>query len=211
MTPVDLVNRIYLNNKSVWHFQRFAYGVKDMTPLFLTCICLDRYIAVVHPIVFTGIRDSRIRINVRMMMWVLILSYGLTKSVSKAMILYDLFSGVILLAFFLMVFCNLSIIWILRKSVAGKETMNPVKKKAFKMMIIVLAIIVTNYIPSVALIPFSSTYTFVDLHCKITVSVYAIMDLSWTLEPLLYVSKMERSALCCCPQSPSGKAGNVTI
>ena len=43
MTPVDIVNRIYLDDAGIWYFQRFAYGVKDAAPLFLTCICLDRY------------------------------------------------------------------------------------------------------------------------------------------------------------------------
>ncbi len=49
MTPVDMANRLYFNDPSVWYSQRFAYGLKDVTPLFLTCICLDRYVAVVHP------------------------------------------------------------------------------------------------------------------------------------------------------------------
>ncbi|KAA0713482.1 P2Y purinoceptor 1 [Triplophysa tibetana] len=211
MTPVDMVNRLYLNNENVWHFQRFAYGLKDMAPLFLTCICLDRYVAVVHPIVFTGIRDKRIRIGVSVFVWALILPVALTKSILGVLSTNEVFSGVILSAFFLMVFCNLSIIWVLRKSVAGKETMNPVKKKAFKMVIIVLAIIVVNYLPPVALMPFASTYTFVDLRCKISISVFAIMDLSCTLEPLLYVSKRERSALCCCPPSPSAKTIHVSV
>ncbi|XP_056607555.1 P2Y purinoceptor 1-like isoform X2 [Triplophysa dalaica] len=211
MTPVDMVNRLYLNNENVWHFQHFAYGLKDMAPLFLTCICLDRYVAVVHPIVFTGIRDNRIRIGVSVFVWALILPVALTKSILGVLSTNEVFSGLILSALFLMVFCNLSIIWVLRKSVAGKETTNPVKKKAFKMVSTVLAIIVVNYLPPVALMPFASTYTFVDLRCKISVSVYAIMDLSSTLEPLLYVSKRERSALCCCPQSPPAKPIHVSV
>lgn len=211
MTPVDMVNRLYLNNKGVWYFQRFAYGLKDMAPLFLTCICLDRYVAVVHPIVFTGIRDNSIRITVSVVVWALILSVALTKSILGVLSTNEVFSGVILSAFFLMVFCNLSIIWVLRKSVAGKEVMNPIKKRAFKMVVILLAIIVLNYLPPVALMPFASTYTFVDLRCKISVSVFAIMDLSSTLEPLLYISKMERSTLCCCLQNPPAKPINVSV
>ncbi len=76
MTPVDMANRLYFNDASVWYSQRFAYGLKDVTPLFLTCICLDRYIAVVHPILFTGIRDTRIRIGVSVLVWGLILAYS---------------------------------------------------------------------------------------------------------------------------------------
>ncbi|XP_051561878.1 G-protein coupled receptor 35-like [Myxocyprinus asiaticus] len=211
MTPVDMVNRLYLANQGIWYLQRFAYGLKDMAPLFLTCICLDRYIAVVHPILFTGIRDNRIRTGVSVVVWGAILAYALTKCILGVLSVNEEFSGVILSAFFIMVFCNLSIIWVLRKSVAGKETMNPVKKKAFKMVIILLAIIVVNYLPPVALMPFASTYSFVTLHCKISISVFSIMDLSCTIEPLLYISKMGRSAFCSCLNGPSKKPVNVSV
>ncbi|KAG9277486.1 P2Y purinoceptor 1-like [Astyanax mexicanus] len=209
MTPVDMLNRLWLNDDSTWYFQRFSYGVKDMTPLFLTCICLDRYIAVVHPIVFTGIRDNRIRTGISVVVWGLVLAYALAKCLIGVLSVSEVFGGLILFAFFLMVFCNLSIIWVLRKSVAGKEVMNPVKKKAFKMVTIVLAIIVVNYLPPVALIPFASTFSFVDFRCKISLSVFSIMDLSCTIEPLLYMSKMEKLALCPCLKGPATKTNNV--
>ncbi|XP_016109846.1 P2Y purinoceptor 1-like isoform X1 [Sinocyclocheilus grahami] len=211
MTPVDMVNRLYFNNPSVWYSQRFAYGLKDVTPLFLTCICLDRYIAVVHPILFTGTRDTRIRIGVSLLVWGLILAYSLTKCILGILSVNEVFSGVILSAFFIMVFCNLSIIWVLRKSVAGKEVMNPVKKKAFKMVLIILGIIVVNYLPPVALLPFASTFSFVTLHCRVLLGVFSIMDLSCTIEPLLYISKMDRSAFCQCLQSPSKKPITVSV
>ncbi|XP_016364932.1 G-protein coupled receptor 4 [Sinocyclocheilus rhinocerous] len=211
MTPVDMVNRLYFNNASVWYSQRFAYGLKDVTPLFLTCICLDRYIAVVHPILFTGTRDTRIRIGVSVLVWGLILAYSLTKCILGILSVNEVFSGVILSAFFIMVFCNLSIIWVLRKSVAGKEVMNPVKKKAFKMVLIILAIIVVNYLPPVALLPFASTFSFVTLHCRVLLGVFSIMDLSCTIEPLLYISKMDRSVFCQCLQSPSKKSITVSV
>ncbi|XP_067314676.1 G-protein coupled receptor 4-like [Pseudorasbora parva] len=210
MTPVDLANRLYLSDDTIWYSVRFAYGLKDVTPLFLTCICLDRYVAVVHPILFTGIRDNRIRIGISTVVWGLILAYSLTKCILGVLSVNEVFSGVILAAFFIMVFCNLSIIWVLRKSVAGKEVMNPVKKRAFKMVTIVLAIIVVNYLPPVALLPFASTYSFKTFRCKISLAVFSIMDLSCTIEPLLYISKMERSEFCPCLKSPS-KPVNVSV
>ncbi|TRY66710.1 hypothetical protein DNTS_011634 [Danionella cerebrum] len=211
MTPVDMVNRLYFNDPGIWYSQRFAYGLKDTTPLFLTCICLDRYVAVVHPILFTGIRDTRIRVAISAFIWGLILAYSLTKCILGILSVNEVFSGIILSAFFIMVFCNLSIIWVLRKSVAGKEVINPVKKKAFKMVTIVLGIIVVNYLPPVALLPFASTYSFVTLHCKVLLGVFSIMDLSCTLEPLLYISKMDKSTLCPCLHSPSKKPISITV
>lgn len=35
MTPIELTNRIEYGNEKVWIFQRFAYGVKDLAPIFL--------------------------------------------------------------------------------------------------------------------------------------------------------------------------------
>lgn len=163
----------------------------------------------VHPIVFTGIRDNRIRAAVSAVVWGLILAYSLTKSIAGVMSVNEVFSGLILFAFFLMVFCNLSIIWVLRRSVMGKEVMNPVKKKAFKMVIILLVIIVVNYLPPVALMPFASTYSFVDLNCKISLAVFSIMDMSCTFEPLLYLSKMEKWSSCSCLSGPAKKPTNA--
>ncbi|XP_026989313.2 hydroxycarboxylic acid receptor 2-like [Tachysurus fulvidraco] len=198
MTPVDLMNRLYLDNWGVWKLQNLSYGMKDTTPLFFTCICLDRYMAVVHPILFTNIRDNRIRIGITTLVWVMILAYAITESILGIPSVTNVFSSLILTSFFIMVFCNISIIWVLRKSIAGKETMNPVKKKAFKMVVILLAIIVFNYLPPVVIMPFGSTFTFFQRHCQISVSIYSIMDLSSTIDPILYISKTDRNNFCSC-------------
>ncbi|XP_029987329.1 P2Y purinoceptor 1 [Sphaeramia orbicularis] len=198
MTPVDLVNSLVLNDRRIWYFQRFAYGVKDAAPLFLVCICLDRYLAVVHPVLFTSIRDNKLRICISVVVWGLNLAYSLAKCIAGSMSVTEAFSSIILFAFAVMLFCNISIIWVLRRSVSGKEEMHPVKKKAFKMVLIILAIIVVNYLPPVALMPFVSYYTFVEYRCQISISVYSIMDLSSSIEPLLYIRKMECVEGGCC-------------
>lgn len=35
MTPVDIVNGLLLDDSGIWYFLRFAYGIKDLAPLFL--------------------------------------------------------------------------------------------------------------------------------------------------------------------------------
>ena len=167
--------------------------------------------AVVHPVLFTGIRDNKIRISISAAVWALILAYGLTKSTLGVMSVNEVFSGVILFAFAVMVFCNISIIWVLRRSVAGKEEMHPVKRKAFRMVLIILAIIVANYLPPVALMPFVSYYSFVEFRCQISVSVFSIMDLSCSIEPLLYITKMERMDGGCCGRSVSNRPQDAKV
>lgn len=161
--------------------------------------------AVVHPVLFTAIRDSRLRIGISVVVWGFILAYGLTKCFLGVVSVNEVFSGVILFAFVVMVFCNISIIWVLRRSVVGNGVMHPVKKRAFKMVLTILTIIVVNYLPSVALMPFASYYSFVAFHCQISISVFSIMDLSCSIEPLLYITKMERMDCRCCGRSFSTK------
>lgn len=43
MTPIEMVNRLLLDDIRIWYSQRFAYGIKDVAPLFLvSCffVCL---------------------------------------------------------------------------------------------------------------------------------------------------------------------------
>ncbi|XP_068574310.1 G-protein coupled receptor 4-like [Cebidichthys violaceus] len=210
MTPIEMVNRLLLGDRRIWYFQSFAYGVKDLTPLFLVCICLDRYTAVVHPVLFTGIRDNKIRIGISAVVWALILAFGLTKSILGVNSVDGVFSGIVMFAFAVMVLCNISVIWVLRRSVVGKEQMHPVKKKALRMVLIILAIVVSNYLP-VALLSFGSYYTFVVFHCQIKISVFSIMDLSSSIEPLVYITKMDRVDGRCCGRCFSEKTHDVQV
>ena len=175
------------------------------------CICLDRYIAVVHPVLFTGNRDNKIRIGVSVVVWGFTLAYGVAKSLLDVVKASGIFSGVILFAFAVMVFCNISIIWVLRRSVAGKQVMHPVKKRAFKTVLNILVIIVVNYLPPVALMPFVAYYTLVAYRCKISTSVFALMDLSSSLEPLLYITKMELKDIKCCGPSLAEKPEDIKV
>ncbi|XP_058496187.1 G-protein coupled receptor 4-like [Solea solea] len=201
--PIDMVNRLVWVSDRVWNFVRFSYGIKDFAPLFLVCICLDRYMAVVHPVLFASVRDNKIRNIISVVVWALILAYALAKGTLGCPSVIKVFSGVILFSFAVMLFCNISVIWVLRRSVAGKEEMHPVKKRAFKMVLIVLAIVVSNYLPPVALMPFASLFTFMEFNCLVTTTVFCIMDLSSSIEPLIYITKMERMEGRCCGRSLS--------
>ncbi|XP_034393499.1 proteinase-activated receptor 3 [Cyclopterus lumpus] len=211
MSPVDMLNRLLLDDRRVWFLQRFAYGLKDLAPLFLVCICLDRYVAVVHPMLFTGIRDNKIRIGASAAVWGLVLAYGLAKCILGVVSVSEVFGGVILFAFAVMVFCNVSVVWVLRRSVAGKEALHPVKKRALRTVLVVLAIVVSNYLPPVALMPFASYYTFVAFRCQISVAVFAIMDLSCSVEPLLFITKTDRAGGGCCGRRLSEKKHDVAV
>ena len=46
-------------------------------PLFQTCICVERYLAVLHPVLFLKYKPLRYRVFVSGLVWVIVLSCGL--------------------------------------------------------------------------------------------------------------------------------------
>ncbi|XP_056265947.1 somatostatin receptor type 5 [Pseudoliparis swirei] len=193
MTPVDMGNRLLLDDQRVWYLQRFSYGLKDLAPLFLVCICLDRYVAVVHPLLFTRIRGNAVRVAASAAVWVLVLVYGLAKSTLGVASVSEVFGAAVLSALCVMLFCNVAVVWALRRCVAGKEALHPVKRRALRTVLTALAIVVALYLPPVALMPFASYYGFVVFRCRVSVSVFAIMDLSCSVEPLLFIARKDRA------------------
>ncbi|KAF3702003.1 Proteinase-activated receptor 3 [Channa argus] len=187
--PLELANIIFLSTSSNWYILRFFYGMKDSSPLFLSCICLDRYVAVVHPITFTILKDRQHRAFVAMVVWLIILAYAAAKCVGNIAHFEKVFTAMILTAFAFMVYCNIAILWVLRQSGPSRDEMHPVKKRAFKMVLIILAIIVVNYFPPVALFPFQDCFSPEVFQCYIHYFAFGLMDFSSSIQPLLYLSK----------------------
>lgn len=188
--PLELVNLVFLTTTtSTWYVLRFFYGIKDSSPLFLSCICLDRYMAVVHPIIFTKLKDRLHRAVLAIVVWLIILVYATAKCAGNIVNFDKVFTVMILGAFAFMVYCNVAILWVLRQSRPGGDAMHPVKKKAFKMVLIILAIIVFNYFPPVALFPFKEYFSPDVFRCYIHYIAFGLMDFSSTIQPVLYLSK----------------------
>ncbi|XP_033979204.1 proteinase-activated receptor 3 [Trematomus bernacchii] len=193
--PLELANIVFLTTSSTWYVLRFFYGIKDSSPLLLSCICLDRYMAVVHPITFTELKDRNHRAILAIIVWVITLAYAAAKCVGNIVNFEKVFTGMILASFAFMVFCNISILWVLKQSGPARDEMHPVKKRAFKMVLIILAIIVFNYFPPVALFPFQDYFSPDVFRCYIHYVAFGLMDFSSSIQPMLYLSKVK---LNCC-------------
>lgn len=199
--PLELANIIFLTTSSTWYILRFFYGIKDSSPLFLSCICLDRYMAVVHPITFIELKDRWHRVVLALVVWLITLAYAACKCVGNIVNFDKVFTAMILAAFAFMVFCNIAILWALRQSRPGRDEMHPVKKRAFKMVLIILAIIVFNYFPPAALFPFQQYFSPDVFRCYIHYIAFGLMDFSSSIQPMLYLSKEKPCSLSCCLSS----------
>lgn len=196
--PIELTNTVFITARSTWYVLRFFYGIKDSSCLFLSCICLDRYMAVVHPITFTELKDRQHRTVLAAAVWLITLAYAAAKCVGNIANFDHVFTAMILAAFAFMVFCNIAILWALRQSGPGRDEMHPVKKRAFKMVLLILAIIVFNYFPPLALIPIRVFFSPDVYRCHINYIAFGLMDISSTIQPMLYLSKEKPCSHNCC-------------
>ncbi|XP_015199924.2 uracil nucleotide/cysteinyl leukotriene receptor-like [Lepisosteus oculatus] len=214
LLPLRLVNVFVLNNnKSIWHAQEFAYGVKDMGgPLLLCCICLDRYMAVLHPIMFSSFKDQKYRAVFTATVLAVTVAYALAKTIGGILNFDKIFTVMILSAFTFMVFCNLSILWALRRSGPGRDEMHPMKKKAFRVVLSILGILVFNYLPPVALFPFQGYFSADVFICYVQDVAFSFYNISSSTQPLLYLSGVRKlpclsSSICklCCTADTPGQ------
>ncbi|CAJ1075214.1 G-protein coupled receptor 183-like [Xyrichtys novacula] len=194
MTPVSFLNLYHWQSKEVWSALKFSYGVKDTSgPLFLSCICLDRFIAVLFPILFGQLKHIKYRLSLSVLVLLLTFAYSAAKAVGGLPNFEKVFTGEILATFTWMVLCNGSILWALKKSRgAGKDEMHPMKKKAFKLVLSILCIIVFNYLPPVALFPFEDYYSPDVFRCYVQPVGFSFLNISSTIQPLVYLSRLEK-------------------
>lgn len=194
MTPFSFVNLYYWHSKDVWSALKFSYGVKDTSgPLFLSCICLDRFVAVLFPVLFGQLKHIKYRLSLSVLVICLTFAYSAAKTVGGLPDFEKVFTGEILATFVWMVICNASILWALKRSPGvGKDEMHPLKKKAFKTVLYILLIIIFNYLPPVALFPFEDYYSPDVFRCYVQPVGFAFLNISSTIQPLIYLARLEK-------------------
>ncbi|CAL8265390.1 unnamed protein product, partial [Gadus morhua 'NCC'] len=202
MVPINILNLYHWESYKVWLSVKFSYGVKDTSgPLFLSCICLDRFVAVLFPIAFGTLRAPRYRISLSTLVLGLTLAYASAKTVGGLPDFEKVFTGEILAVFVWMIVCNAAILLALKRSRgAGKDAMHPMKKKAFKMVLAILVLTVCNYLPPVALFPFEDAYAPDVFRCYVQPVGFAFLNISSSTQPLIFLSRLERSSFlpeCC--------------
>ena len=89
--------------------------------LFQACICLERYLAVVHPVVFLRYKPLRYRLACSGLVWMLTLGVCTTSMVlQKSVKVVFLFAAMIMLAVGVMLYCCLSVLVALKRPGPGE-------------------------------------------------------------------------------------------
>ncbi|KAM9480694.1 uncharacterized protein Hap1MRO34_008612 [Clarias gariepinus] len=172
-------------------------------PLLLTSMCLERYVAVAHPVIFIRLGKWEYRAACCAIIWFLtfimaVVTFFYTLS-DTAMI----FSININVLFCVMVACLLGIVWVLRKKCPGDGDQNNsvVKKRALKNVQAVLVPSTITYLPLLGLAPFLTVIQILAkngtnvLLCNFLELFSVIPSFGVCIGPMFYKARL-RQMLC---------------
>ncbi|XP_067104306.1 somatostatin receptor type 5-like [Osmerus mordax] len=178
------------------YIRGFALGlIYAGRPVFQSCICLERYLAVVHPLVFLRYKPFRYKVSCSGLAWVLVLGVCSTvASVSDDLRVYYY----CLLSFFLVwmsvkTFCCLAVLKALKRPGPGdgdkeKDGTNSMKTKAFRIILIILLTMMVNYLPTILIIPLIDFLPNPQYKLATTVTFSMIVATGF-VQPLLYLHR----------------------
>ncbi|XP_062860409.1 P2Y purinoceptor 4-like [Trichomycterus rosablanca] len=184
------------------------FGVLAYTgcPLLLTSMCVERYVAVSHPVLFIKLGRSEYRAACSAIIWiftVMVATFTLIFTLSNMAIYLSIIINVL---FLIMVACLLGIVCVLRKkgpgdAKSGEQNDSPQKKRALKNIVVVLVPSTIVYFPLMGLAPYILIVlehvqkSTVINHCKPLYAFTVIPYFGVCIGPLFYIARV-RQMLC---------------
>ncbi|XP_028828280.1 proteinase-activated receptor 3-like [Denticeps clupeoides] len=198
-----------------FYFFYFVYYLNELgVPPLLACICLDRYVAVLHPTTFLRLRDNKLRILTTVVIWSCALSYAIFNLTDDSVnVNYYITFTVFIVCFLLIIFCNLSLLKALMDSgPVARDSMHPVKKRAFITVLIIFMIITVSFLPDVILYIFNMFTIYFDnfiIDPCVLPACMALFVLRSALQPLFFLYRARKlpfmsstnSNIVCCSGS----------
>ncbi|XP_062860410.1 somatostatin receptor type 5-like [Trichomycterus rosablanca] len=184
----------------------FAIIIYIGCPLLLTSMCLERYVAVSHPVLFMKLGRWEYRATCSAIIWIftgLMATFTFNFTIASMAVFLSIIMNVLC---FIMVACLLGILRVLCKkgpgdAKSGEQNDSPQKKRALKNIVIVLVPSTIVYFPVMGLAPYLLIVQ--ELIRKTTFTnychpLYAFMVIPYfgvCIGPLFYIARV-RQMLC---------------
>lgn len=211
LTIMDLVFLFFvlfgLCNFLLWHIDsaqmlsNFLYSLNLAgRPLLTACICLDCYLAVVHPVAYRTRKSLTPRVLMTAAVWTITLAQGAASTVVEELNHSAWAMFVYVIALPIIVICDVSILWTLKKSLRTGGDLHPRKKKALQIITNSMVMTVISYVPPVL------AYVLGDLiisdekefECFLAIPILITPTAGSVIMPLLYLGNLgSLKSLCC--------------
>ncbi|KAL2078718.1 hypothetical protein ACEWY4_026403 [Coilia grayii] len=204
LTFMDLIFNIFnipgVLNYFVWRDTEVANTVDVLywfnlsgRPLFMACICVDCYIAVVHPIPYMRMKHKRYRLVACASVWSFTLIYGLwfVLGAQRRPLSFLVFPYVLSLP--VIAFCDVAIVRALRRpDPSGRTDVHPQKQRALQTITNSLVMTLVSYLPPLVVFGFSPLMplSIQSMWCNVIAPVLIAPLLGSTLLPLLYLQNL---------------------
>ncbi|XP_067280762.1 chemokine XC receptor 1-like [Pseudorasbora parva] len=152
-----LVSILSISISSLSFLMLFLQGlILTGRPLFQCLMCVERYLAVVHPVTFLKFKSLRYRAICCAVVWIIILGtcfFSLCITISQnTIVTVWFFSTTFLLFFSIQLFCLVAVLRALKQSGPGergreREEGNHIKRRAFNIILITTVSMTFIYVP----------------------------------------------------------------
>ncbi|XP_060884996.1 C-C chemokine receptor type 3-like [Labrus mixtus] len=199
--PFGLCNFLLWHIMSVQMLSNFLYALNLAgRPLLTACICLDCYVAVVHPITYSKKKSLTPRVLMVAAVWTITAAQGFTSTVVDELNHSAWAMFVYVIALPVIVISDVSILWTLKKSHRAGKALHQKKKKAFQIITNSMVMTIVSYVPPVLV------YILGDLilsdekeyDCLLAIPILVTPTAGSAIMPLLYLGNLGTLKNPCC-------------
>ncbi len=148
--PFGLLNFILWHTDPIQMLSNFLYSLNLAgRPLLTACICLDCYVAVVHPVTYRARKSLTPRLLMAAAVWAITVAQGTASTIVDELNHGAWAMFVYIIALPVIIICDASILWTLKKSHRAGGKLHPKKKKALQVITNSMVMAVTSYVPPV--------------------------------------------------------------
>lgn len=159
-------------------------------PMLMACICMDCYLAVVHPITYHQRKSMTLRVVMVGIVWTWTVGFGII-----FFLFYKLYFSMVsivsfLIAIVIIAICDSVILRALVKSDPGRKNIHPQKQRAIQTLINSLVITLFSYLPPLLLVVIGKLLisSFITFMCVIAIPVTVTSSLGSAIMPILHLS-----------------------
>lgn len=196
---IEILNQFIFMNEDLLLMTGFLFGLSwTGRSLIQTCICIEQYIAVLHPVTFLKYKGIKYRIASAGAAWLMAFGYGVYEIYFLTFTNF-IINSVFIVAVAVILFCCLSVLHALKRpgpgdthvtSQTGSDFRNQQKKNAFNIIFSVLLINLLTFVPLGLISIFTVVNIYwVVLYCNVAPFLSSLSMFSLIITPVLKMNK----------------------